>query len=95
MYTVHTRHVNKIKLWMQLIDLTALLHIKDTNEHFFVCENCPTSLVIYLSAVFIYGLHSLNVCMYMSVCIYLCMYVLVLYSVICIYGLTTLCVYVI
>ncbi len=66
---------------MQLIDLTALVHIKDTNEHIFGCENSPTSLVIYLSAVFIYGLHSLSVCVYMFVC----MYLYYVYVYICVY----------
>ncbi len=71
---------------MQLIDLTALVHIKDTNEHIFGCENSPTTLVIYLSAVFIYGLHSLSVCVCMYV--YICVYVLILCVCIC------LCVYI-
>ncbi len=70
---------------MQLIDLTALVHIKDTNEHIFGCENSPTSLVIYLSAVFIYGLHSLSVCVCVCMYIFVCMYLYYVYVYVCVY----------
>ncbi len=82
--------LTKFQLWRQLIDLTALVHIKNT-IYFRLWKLSPHLGNLPVGSFYLWVAQS--ECVYVYVCVYDIVYVCTcIIFCICIYGLTTLCV---